>query len=144
MMEKVIIDSEFEFEKVFDKNDVIAFAQLSQDDNPIHINEEYASGTFFKRNIVHGVLIVSMFSKIFGTIYPGNGCIYLSQSAKFLKPAFVCDSVKAKVKLVSFDETKKRGVFLCECYNQAGQLLVTGEAVILFPDTFTLYDAKNN
>ena len=138
MTQKITLNSQHKYEKVFDAQSVAAFAELSQDDNPIHINEAYAKESIFGRNVVHGVFLVSMFSKIFGTIFPGNGGIYLGQTAKFTKPAFVGDKVTAVVTLTAFDEEKKRGIFTCECFNPQGELLVTGEAKILFPKHFSL------
>ena len=137
-MNEVILNSTFEFVKIFSSEDVKAFANLSEDNNPIHLDEEYASNSIFKRRVVHGVLLVSMFSKIFGTIYPGNGGIYMSQDSKFLRPAFIGDEITAKATLTEFDNAKKRGVFLCESFNQDHKLLLTGEAKILFPKTFEL------
>ena len=137
-MNEVILNSTFEFVKIFSSEDVKAFANLSEDNNPIHLDEEYASNSIFKRRVVHGVLLVSMFSKIFGTIYPGNGGIYMSQDSKFLRPAFIGDEITAKATLTEFDNTKKQGVFLCESFNQKSKLLLTGEAKILFPKTFEL------
>lgn len=137
-MNKVSLNSTFEFVKAFSEDDVIAFARLSQDDNPIHIDKAYAEQSIFKAQVVHGVLLVSMFSKIFGTIYPGNGGIYLSQTSKFIRPAYIGDEITAKATLTEFDNTKKRGVFLCEAFNSKNELLLTGEAKILFPKTFSL------
>lgn len=137
-MEKVILNSEHVFVNTFSAEDVAAFASLSQDNNPIHLDEEYARGSIFKRRVVHGVLLVSMFSKIFGTIYPGNGGIYMSQTAKFMRPAFIGDEITAKAKLIEFDDEKKRGLFLCEAFNSDQELLLSGEAKILFPKTFSL------
>ena len=85
---------------------------------------------------------MGMFSKIFGTIYPGNGGIYLSQTTKFLKPAFIGDEITAKAKLIDFDESKNRGIFKTECFDPKGNILVVGEAKILFPKSFQL--AKKN
>ncbi len=137
-IEKVKLNEEIEFLKSFSITDVLGFSQISEDNNPIHIDEDYASHSIFKNRVVHGVLLVSMFSKIFGTIYPGNGGIYLSQNSKFLKPAFINDLIRARVTLTSFENTKKQGVFVTECFNEAGKLIVTGEAKILFPNHFEL------
>jgi 3-hydroxybutyryl-CoA dehydratase len=137
-MNKVILNAEFEFVNTFTEKDVVAFAGLSQDDNPIHVDPEYARNSIFKKQVVHGVLLVSMFSKIFGTIYPGNGGIYMSQTSKFLKPAFIGDEIRAKATLTAFDNEKKRGVFLCEAFNQKDELLLKGEAKILFPRSFSM------
>jgi 3-hydroxybutyryl-CoA dehydratase len=74
-----------------------------------------------------------MFSKIFGTIYPGEGGIYQSQSAKFLKPVFLNEQITAKVTLTNFDQEKNKGTFLTECFKSDGTLILTGEAKIIFP-----------
>lgn len=77
-MEKVKLNTEIEFFKSFSDDDIIEFSKISKDDNPIHIDAGYAAKSIFKKRVVHGVLLISMFSKIFGTMYPGNGGIYLS------------------------------------------------------------------
>lgn len=137
-MPKVTLNSTHEFTKTFHAEDVAQFAGLSQDDNPIHLDEAYAKGTVFKERVVHGVLLLSMFSKIFGTIYPGQGGIYMSQSAEFLRPAYIGDELTAKATLISFEDKKRQGVFSCQAFNSKGKLLLRGEAKILFPDTFEL------
>jgi 3-hydroxybutyryl-CoA dehydratase len=137
-MEKVVLNSEHSFTNSFSEADVAHFAELSKDDNPLHLDASYAEQTIFKKRVVHGVLITGMFSKIFGTIYPGNGGIYLSQSSKFLRPAYLNDSITAKVTLTSFDDEKKRGIFKCEAFNQDEKLILVGEAEILFPNHFEL------
>jgi len=135
-MPKVTLNSTHEFTKTFHAEDVALFAGLSQDDNPIHLDEAYAKDTVFKARVVHGVLLLSMFSKIFGTIYPGQGGIYMSQSAKFLRPAYIGDEITAKATLTSFEDKKKQGVFSCQAFNSRGKLLLNGEAKILFPKAF--------
>jgi len=135
---KVKLNEEIIFEKTFGTKEVEYFAEVSEDNNPIHLDSEYAAKSIFKKKVVHGILLASMFSKIFGTIYPGNGGIYLSQSIKFLKPAFVGEKITAKAELLSFDNIKKQGVFKTECYNEKDELIVTGEAKILFPKEFEL------
>lgn len=137
-MQKIIIGKEIEFYKTFTSKNVLDFSQISEDNNPIHIDENYASESIFGKRVVHGILLVSMFSKIFGTIYPGNGGIYLSQSSKFIKPAFLEELIRAKVTLTSFNNDNKQGIFLTECYKDSNTLILTGEAKILFPTTFSL------
>lgn len=137
-MEKIVIGNEVEFSKIFSLDNVFDFSRISEDNNPIHIDEKHASESIFGKRVVHGALLVSMFSKIFGTIYPGNGAIYLSQTAKFLKPAFIGETIVAKAKLISFNKDEFQGVFLTECYKETDTLIFAGEAKILFPKTFTL------
>ena len=123
-----------EFEKTFSPEDVALFSSISNDNNPIHLDAEYAKKSIFGRRVVHGLLVSSLFSKIFGTIYPGSGSIYLTQNVKFLKPAFVGENLKAVITLIEFDEIKNRGNFITEVFNMSDQKLITGEAIILFPN----------
>ena len=123
-----------EFEKTFSSEDVALFSSISNDNNPIHLDAEYAEKSIFGRRVVHGLLVSSLFSKIFGTIYPGSGSIYLTQNVKFLKPAFVGENLKAVITLIEFDEIKNRGNFITEVFNMSDQKLITGEAIILFPN----------
>ncbi len=123
-----------EFEKTFSPDDVALFSGISNDNNPIHLDAEFAKKSIFGRRVVHGLLVSSLFSKIFGTIYPGSGSIYISQNVKFLKPAFVGENLKAVVTLIEFDEIKNRGRFNTEVFNMSDQKLITGEAIILYPN----------
>ena len=79
------------FEKKFSytQEDVDLFAKVTGDYNPIHLDQDYAEKSIFGRRILHGMLSASIFSKIFGTEWPGNGTIYLKQSLQFLLPMFV-------------------------------------------------------
>lgn len=123
-----------EFEKTFSPEDVALFSSISNDNNPIHLDAEYAKKSIFGKRVVHGLLVSSLFSKIFGTIYPGSGSIYLTQNLKFLKPAFVGENLKAVITLIEFDEIRNRGNFITEVFNMSDQKLITGEAIILFPN----------
>lgn len=131
---KVEIGKSASYKKKFTAVDVNGFAAISGDDNPVHLDENYAEQSIFGRRIVHGVLVASMYSKIFGTIYPGRGAIYLSQSLKFIKPVYLNEEITAIATLIEFDETRKRGLFKTESINSKGDLVLVGEAKILFPD----------
>jgi len=133
MKKDVEIGKSFEFSKIFTKQDVDTFAKISEDNNPIHVDDNYASKSIFGKRVVHGLLITSMFSKIFGTIYPGEGGIYQSQTSKFLKPVFLNEQITAKVTLTHFDQVKNKGTFLTECFKSYDILVLTGEAKIVFP-----------
>lgn len=138
MKEAIIIGQETEFTKTFTLEDVISFAAISEDDNPIHINQEYASQSIFGQQVVHGILLVSMFSKILGTIYPGVGTIYLSQTSKFTRPVFIGEAVIAKTTLLSYDSSTQKGTFLTECHKNKDTLVLSGQAKVLFPERFYL------
>ena len=111
----------------FTSNDLIDFAGISGDTNPIHLSEEYAKKTIFKQRVVHGVLLISMFSKIFGAV---EGAIYLSQWAEFLLPAYIGDEITAKV-TEEWKEGRRIG-YITECF-KGDTLIVNGGAEILMP-----------
>ncbi len=127
---------DIEFSRVFTEADVKTFASLSEDDNPLHLDEEYAAGTSFKKPVVHGVLLLGMFSRIFGNVYPGRGSIYLSQTADFLRPAYLNQRITARVSLVQYDSGKRIGEFQTICLNEAGKKILSGKAEVLFPEGF--------
>lgn len=81
------IGSEYSFNRVISHDDILAFAKLTGDFNPLHVNLQYTS-IFFKQNIVHGMLIGSLFSTLVGMYCPGKDCLYLSQEVEFIKPIY--------------------------------------------------------
>src|ERR1044072_10032069 len=83
--------------------DVILFAGVSGDQNPVHLNQEFAEGTRFKGRIAHGMLTASFISTVLGNKLPGPGCIYVSQNLKFKAPVRVGDTVNARVTVTSVD-----------------------------------------
>ncbi len=79
----------FSYKTIYTPEDVEVFANLTGDRNPVHLNQAYAKQTEFKRPIVHGVLVIAAFSKVFGTMWPGEDSMYISQNINFLKPVYV-------------------------------------------------------
>ena len=128
----------WEIEKNFNENDVISFSNLTGDDNRIHLDEEYAKNSFFGKRVVHGMLVASLFSKIFGKVFPGEGSIYLKQEVKFIAPVFIGDTILAKVKLEKFNPKKLDGIFDCLCTNQNNENVIIGSATIRFPSNYSL------
>ena len=112
--------------------DVKGFAGLSGDNNPVHMSDEYAEKSRFGRRIAHGLFSTSFFSAIFGTRLPGEGCVYVGQSVKFLRPVYIGDTVKATVTVKSIDIGKGRVFFdtICTVKNKK---VITGEAEIFIP-----------
>lgn len=119
--------------RTFSGKNVRQFAEVSGDTNPLHLDATYAATTIFKRPVVHGMLVGSLFSQLLGTQFPGLGSIYLQQNLRFLKPVFVGETVKAVVTRYSFNTEKNRGVFAAEVFTASGALAVTGTAKVLFP-----------
>lgn len=118
--------------KKITKEDILNFSSFSLDSNPIHFNEEYASGTRFGKCIAQGPMILSLIGGVLGSQLPGNGTIYLSQTSKFLKPVFSEDEVTASVEITDKKEDKPIYVLRTLVKNQHGELVLEGEAVILY------------
>lgn len=99
------INQEYKESVKFNFNDVLKYAELSGDNNPIHIDAEYAKSTIFGKCIVHGMLAASKFSKIFATSFPGNGTIYLEQNLEFKKPVFPDEEYEIIMTVIDKKET---------------------------------------
>ncbi|PQJ60300.1 enoyl-CoA hydratase [Vibrio chagasii] len=119
-------------EKKLDKQTVEAFASVSEDYNPIHLDEDFAKTTQFERPIVHGMLASSLISGLLASKVPGAGSIYLGQSLKFLRPIFVGETVTAKVEVTSVREDKPIAVISTQVLNANGEVAVDGEATVMY------------
>ena len=117
--------------KVFTEKDVLSFAELSTDNNPLHIDEEAAKNGIFGRRVVHGILVSGLISAVLGTKLPGEGTIYLGQELKFRKPVFLGDAITATVEVVELIPEKKFAVLNTTCTNQDGVVVITGKATVL-------------
>ena len=112
----------------FNQNDVNTFAKITGDNNPIHIDAEFASKTPFGRPIVHGFYSASVFSMVFGTKFPGEGTIYMYQDMKFLAPVFVDEPYIAKFEVIEVNTEKRRGTIKCILENKDGKIVIEGTA----------------
>jgi acyl dehydratase len=115
----------------FGAEEVRAFAELTGDRNPVHLDEEVARRTRFQRPIVHGMLYASLFSAIFGTQLPGAGAIYLAQSLKFVLPVAVGETVTAEVEVTGWRPEKRILNLKTRCLNSEGKVVLDGDATIL-------------
>jgi len=118
--------------KTITEADIVLFAGVSGDTNPVHLNEEYAAGTMFKTRIAHGMLSAGFISTVFGTKLPGPGCIYMAQNLKFKAPVKIGDTVIAKVELVELVVEKKRAVFKTTC-SVGETVVIDGDATLMVP-----------
>ena len=123
---------EASYERTVTEADIIAFAGVSGDINPMHLDEAYAATTDFKGRIAHGMLTASFISTVIGTRLPGPGAIYLSQSLRFMAPVRIGDVVKALVRVIHLDPRRRRARLACFCH--VGQTVVLeGEANVKVP-----------
>lgn len=119
--------------KTITEADVMAFAQLIGDFNPIHTDEEFARKTRFGRRIAHGVFTAGLISAVLGNHLPGPGSIYLSQQIEFLAPVYLGDTITAIVEVIKWRPDKRVITFKTDCYNQDNKQVATGQAVLIAP-----------
>jgi acyl dehydratase len=116
----------------FSQEEVNRFAEVTGDKNPVHTNAEYAAKTMFKRPIMHGMLSASLFSKVFGTLFPGEGTIYLKQTLNFLKPMYVDTTYEAVFTVKEVLKDKHRAIVETVIKDKTtGNLCTSGEATVL-------------
>lgn len=130
--EDLEIGQEASMSRVVSEADIVAYAALSGDYNPVHIDPDYAAKTIFKERIAHGILSAGYISAIFGMKLPGPGAIYISQTLNFKGPVKIDDRVETLVRLIELNADKGRATFDCIC-TVAGKPVLTGEAVLQVP-----------
>ena len=109
-----------------------AFAKISEDYNPIHLDADYAKKTPFGERIAHGAMVSSFFSSLFATQLPGPGCIYVAQEVKYKKPVFIEDTVLVEIEVVDINVERKRVFFATRCFVNDVEVLI-GQAEIYIP-----------
>ncbi len=119
-------------ERTLDEAAVRAFAELSGDFNPVHLDADFAATTRFGRPIVHGLLTASLISTVVGTRLPGLGSIYVSQSLRFRAPVHVGDTVRAEAEVTEVQRQRRRVVLSTRCL-VGDKVVITGEAVMWVP-----------
>lgn len=120
------------YRRTVSASDVVGFAELSGDRNPVHLSEHFAATTPFKSRIAHGLYTASLISAVLGTRLPGPGAIYLSQTLKFLAPVHIDDVVDVHVEVVELIEHKSRARLACSC-TVGEKTVLTGEALVMVP-----------
>ncbi len=120
------------FGRTVTEADIVLFAGVSGDTNPIHINEEYAAATMFKGRIAHGILSAAFISCVLGTKLPGPGAVYVSQSLRFKAPVRIGDTVVATVEITELLPDRKRANFKTIC-SVHGNAVIEGEATLMVP-----------
>ncbi len=119
----------------FSQTEVNQFAQVTGDKNPVHTDADYAAKTMFKRPIMHGMLSASLFSKVFGTLFPGEGTIYLKQSLNFLKPMYVDVTYEAVFTVKEVLKDKNRAIVETIIKDKTtGNVCTSGEATVMNVD----------
>lgn len=120
------------FGKTITESDIVLFAAVTGDTNPMHLNAEYAKDTIFGERIAHGMLAAGLITKVLGTQLPGPGTIYLSQSLKFRAPVRIGQTVTATVEVVALHPERHRATLRTVCVVE-GEPVLEGEAYVSVP-----------
>ena len=130
--EDLAVGQKASFGKTITEADIVLFAAVTGDTNPMHLNAEYAKGTIFGERIAHGMLAAGLITKVLGTQLPGPGTIYMSQSLKFRAPVRIGETVTATVEVLALHPEKHRATLRTIC-TVAGQPVLEGEAYVSVP-----------
>lgn len=135
-MEKIKLGDTYQETVRFTQERVQLFAEVTGDNNPIHVDPVYAATTPFGKPIVHGFFAGSVFSKVFGTTWPGEGTIYMYQEMSFRAPVFVEQRYTAKFEVIELIEEKHRATIQCILEDQEGKPAIMGTAKLLHKEKF--------
>jgi 3-hydroxybutyryl-CoA dehydratase len=130
-IEEIHVGDVAELAKTVTESDIVLFAGVTGDFNPVHIDAEAAKKSVFGERIAHGMLSAGFISAVLGMRLPGSGSIYLSQTLRFTKPVRIGDTVTARVEVLEVLTAKRRVRLATSCRNQNGEVVVDGEAVVM-------------
>ena len=131
-LEELSVGQSADLVRTVGEADIIAFAAVTGDNNPVHLDAAFAATTSFGERIAHGMLSAGYISAVIGTTLPGPGAIYLSQSLRFKRPVKIGDEVTARATITEIDDAKARVTLATVCLVN-GKPVVEGEALIMVP-----------
>jgi 3-oxoacyl-[acyl-carrier protein] reductase len=128
--EKIKPGDEFQFAKAITAEDVEAFAKLSGDRNPLHMDDSFAARTHFQRRVVHGMLVANYVSTLIGMRCPGPGALWSQQNFKWLAPVFIGDRIGLTMKVTHKSEGARSLTIEVKALNQEGKVVMEGEGTV--------------
>ena len=131
-LEDLSVGQSAELVRTVGEADIEAFAAVTGDNNPVHLDAAFAATTSFGERIAHGMLSAGYISAVIGTQLPGPGAIYLSQALRFKRPVKIGDAVTARATITEIDEAKARVTLATVCLVN-GKPVLEGEALIMVP-----------
>ena len=129
--------------KTIAASDVVGFAQLTGDRNPIHLSEHFAAKTQFGKRIAHGLYTASLISAVLGTRLPGPGAVYISQTLNFRAPVKIGDQVDVTVTVAELIPERQRARLACNC-KVADEIVLDGEALVKVPAAAAAVSGKGD
>jgi acyl dehydratase len=128
--EDIAVGQRVAFSKTFATDDILAFARLTGDFNPLHVDPEYAKSTRFERCVVHGMLLAGLLSRLVGMHLPGQKCLYLSQSLDFAQPVFAGQQLSVQGVVLGKQDAMSTVTIATQIQNEAGVVVVRGKALV--------------
>ncbi|MFY0641311.1 MAG: 3-hydroxybutyryl-CoA dehydratase [Bermanella sp.] len=132
--DEISIGDHCDYKKTLTESDLILFATVSGDVNPVHLDADFAKGTMFKERIAHGMWSGSLVSATLATVMPGPGTIYLNQSFNFLRPVKLGDTLTVTLTAKQKNDDKQTVIFDCLVVNQDKKTVLTGDAKVIAPN----------
>ena len=129
--EDIHVGDKASLSKTISEYDVYAFAGVTGDFNPVHVNAEFAKNSLFKQRIAHGMISAGLISAVLGTELPGIDTIYMIQELSFLAPVLYGDTLTATVECIEKDDKKHRIIFHTTVTNQNDKLVTDGKARVM-------------
>jgi len=129
---EIILGQSYEKKVLVTPHMVETFAEITGDKNPVHLDEEFAKNTMFKKRIAHGILVVGYISAVLGMEFPGPGTIYMKQDTKFMRPVYIGEEITIKITVKEKIDAKSRLVLITQVFNEKNEIAVDGEALVLF------------
>jgi 3-hydroxybutyryl-CoA dehydratase len=133
-IDEVAVGMSAEHAKTVTEADIVLYAGITGDFNPVHVDADVAAKSMFGGRIAHGLLSAGFISAAIGMKLPGPSAIYLSQSLRFTKPVRIGDTITARVEVVEVIAAKKRVRLSTTCRNGADETVIEGEALVMIPD----------
>jgi 3-hydroxybutyryl-CoA dehydratase len=130
-LDEMVVGASAEHTKTITEADIILFAGITGDFNPLHVDAEAAARTRFGGRIAHGMLSASLISTVIGMKLPGTGALYMSQSLRFTKPVRIGETITARAEVAEVIRAKNRVRLQTTCRNQAGETVIEGEALVM-------------
>ena len=132
-IDKIQIGDSASFSKTITESDIILYAGITGDFNPLHMNEEFAKGTIFEGRVAHGGMTMGLISSVLGNKLPGTGTIILEMFCKFKAPVRIGDAITTRIAVR--EKITEKNILKLEtcCTNQEGTEVIIGEAVVMPP-----------